>query len=290
MKFVRNCPRCGKEIKYTTKHGLQAAEKKATLCKHCMNLGNEVKVYKLEIGRKYNNLTVVEELEAYIEPCGKRRRIVRFLCDCGNTDDFYLTHVVTGRKKSCEECNLAEGAQKRAEYYVGDRFGKLEIIDFQYDENYSTSKRLAVCKCDCGNVITKRPELLPKLENKSCGKCIPKWAFNGVGDISQGFFYRVKRNAEVRDIAFEISMDEAWKLFLAQDKKCALSGVDLKIRSTEKMIGTASIDRIDPDKDYTIDNIQWVHKDLNTMKMDMSEQEFYNWIKIIYKHKKLDAQ
>lgn len=39
---------------------------------------------------------------------------------------------------------------------------------------------------------------------------------------------------------------------------------------------TASLDRKDSLKGYTIDNIQWLHKDVNQMKRNYSEEYFIN--------------
>lgn len=51
--------------------------------------------------------------------------------------------------------------------------------------------------------------------------------------------------------------------------------------SSIKTDGAASLDRIDSKKDYTIDNVQWVHKDLNYMKQDFTEEEFINYCKLV---------
>jgi hypothetical protein len=37
---------------------------------------------------------------------------------------------------------------------------------------------------------------------------------------------------------------------------------------------TASLDRIDSSKGYTIDNVQWVHKTVNLMKRELNQQDF----------------
>ena len=36
-------------------------------------------------------------------------------------------------------------------------------------------------------------------------------------------------------------------------------------------------------------NVRWIHKKLQKMKWDLSEQEFLGWIKLIAKHNKLDT-
>jgi hypothetical protein len=44
----------------------------------------------------------------------------------------------------------------------------------------------------------------------------------------------------------------------------------------EKSAHTASLDRIDSNKDYVEGNIQWVHKHLNLMKNILSQEYFIN--------------
>ena len=72
-----------------------------------------------------------------------------------------------------------------------------------------------------------------------------------------------------------------WESFLKQDKKCALTGIELvfAFRTTKRGMWTqtASLDRIDSSKGYTKDNIQWVHKRIQKMKMDMDNTEFIDW-------------
>ena len=90
-----------------------------------------------------------------------------------------------------------------------------------------------------------------------------------------------------------ITIEDAWNKYLQQNGKCALSGVDIMLRGQEMGISskyvhkktTASLDRIDSSLGYTIDNIQWIHKDLNQMKSDRSMETFLYWIQTIYKNK-----
>ena len=65
------------------------------------------------------------------------------------------------------------------------------------------------------------------------------------------------------------------KKTLKQNKKCALSGIDLIFEANHgKIEGNISLDRIDSQKGYTINNVQWVHKDINFMKQDFAENYF----------------
>ena len=77
-------------------------------------------------------------------------------------------------------------------------------------------------------------------------------------------------------------MEQAWELFEKQNRKCALSGLLLnfpKDRNTHG--GTASLDRIDSNGNYTLDNVQWVHKDINRLKNSFDQDYFINLCKLV---------
>jgi hypothetical protein len=69
---------------------------------------------------------------------------------------------------------------------------------------------------------------------------------------------------------------EAWE---RQKGRCVYSGVPLSLvyKDTNWSQSTASIDRINSSMGYIPGNIQWVHKMVNQMKMDMEETEFVAW-------------
>ena len=52
---------------------------------------------------------------------------------------------------------------------------------------------------------------------------------------------------------------------------------------------TASIDRIDSTKGYYIDNIQWVHKDVNRMKKDFEENYLFKICEAIIAKRRLSS-
>jgi hypothetical protein len=58
---------------------------------------------KIEIksGDKYGKLTIVKEVEPYIEPSGTLRRKVICNCDCGNKNYFRLSDLKSGKTSSC---------------------------------------------------------------------------------------------------------------------------------------------------------------------------------------------
>jgi hypothetical protein len=90
------------------------------------------------------------------------------------------------------------------------------------------------------------------------------------------YFLSLKHGAKRRDILFDITLDELWDTFIKQNAQCALSGLPIRFHNPgEKCTAqTASVDRIDSNFGYTIDNIRWVHKTINLMKMDLQNQQF----------------
>lgn len=54
---------------------------------------------------------------------------------------------------------------------IGDRFGRLQVIDFAGHKKYNTgiNKLMVKCKCDCGNIVVTTSENLLKGSTKSCG-------------------------------------------------------------------------------------------------------------------------
>jgi hypothetical protein len=173
---------------------------------------------------------------------------------------------------------------------IGNRFGKLTVI--KYNKS-STGGRLYECKCDCGKVALVTASKLKTGWTKSCG-CLSvhnkkgnNFAWKGYGEISKRYFDSLKIGAERRNIQFDITIRQMWDLFLKQNRKCALTGYELKFNSHSRISdGTASLDRIDSSKCYTVENIQWVHKDINYMKSDYDQNYFLKLIKDICDYRK----
>ena len=77
-----------------------------------------------------------------------------------------------------------------------------------------------------------------------------------------------------RPIELAITIQQAWELFLAQGRKCALSGEPIAFPRINAEKGTASLDRIDSNLGYVLGNVQWVHKDVNIMKNKFDQDYF----------------
>ena len=146
-----------------------------------------------------------------------------------------------------------------------------------------------LCKCKCGQEVEILGKYLLNGDTKSCGCLVKGNAHNRTGYKSLGgtFWYTIKAGAEIRGIPFLITAEQAYNLYINQDKKCALTGVDILLVENYRddyLLNTASLDRIDSNKGYTIDNIQWVHKIINIMKNKLSMEEFREWCQKVVIH------
>ena len=185
---------------------------------------------------------------------------------------------------------------------VGQKFGELTVICQEGRNKYNQRTWKCICSCGTENVFVLTGDLLQG-HKKSCG-CLKKGtnknskhpchargnkspSWRGHGEISLYQWRHIKDSAIDRNIPFEITIEQAWELFLRQDRKCKLTGLEIGLRKTAKdYSATASLDRIDSSKGYTLDNIQWIHKKINTMKMDLDEQTFFKYCNLIVEHQR----
>lgn len=99
--------------------------------------------------------------------------------------------------------------------------------------------------------------------------------YKGYYDLSGKYWYDIQYRANKKNINFsrDLTIEYAWDLFIKQNKKCALSGLDIALYPDIKTRNTASLDRIDSLKGYEIDNIQWLHKKINNLKCNFTNKE-----------------
>lgn len=165
---------------------------------------------------------------------------------------------------------------------TGFKFENLTVIKMvrppkTRPKNYHTRWKAV---CDCGKILVVRATSLIQGATGSCGCTKGRGHYTGVGDVSGHHLNRIKRGAIKRGLKFKITALEVWNLFLKQNQKCALSGQEINLvrcfkrRNKKRKVQTASLDRIDSSKGYTIDNVQWVHKHVNKCKQTFTNKEF----------------
>jgi len=94
-----------------------------------------------------------------------------------------------------------------------------------------------------------------------------------------------KSRASKRGQPCDVDREYLYQLFKDQDRKCALTGVDLKVE--KKAITCLSLDQIDPAKGYIKGNVQWVAWAVNRAKGDMHTDVFVDMCKKVLEHQKV---
>jgi hypothetical protein len=159
---------------------------------------------------------------------------------------------------------------------TGRIFGQLTVMSM-HQQITSRGKRLSWmcgCRCSCGAFTVVLASNRKRGSAKSCG-CARDYSstsgsnsgtFSGWADIRGKTWGQIKRRAQLKGLPFTIDIKDAWELYLAQNRACALSGLDIEFHGTRKSKTTASLDRIEISKGYEPGNVQWVHKHINIMR------------------------
>lgn len=143
------------------------------------------------------------------------------------------------------------------------------------------------CECICGrSFLISQHQLQHKQSSCGCMSGRNENKFNKFlnSDCKQLHFYWsfVIQGAKSRNLQVNITPSEAYDLFLQQNELCAFTGIKLKLpQSKLRYKDTASLDRINNKLEYNIDNIQWIHKKINIMRMGLPIEEFQYWCKLI---------
>lgn len=178
---------------------------------------------------------------------------------------------------------------------TGKRFRNLEVLRMVRHAN--GKQWLAVCKCHaCGRTdYTTYTYWVKKYSHTgSCG-CDKSYferqrganspLFRGYKGLRSWYLSATKRRARKLQLRCNLTAPFLWDLFQLQKGLCSLSGIPIVLASNRKSSsGTASLDRIDSQKGYTTNNVQWVHKDIQLMKMQLTEQKFIELCRLVANH------
>lgn len=182
-------------------------------------------------------------------------------------------------------------------YSMGRRFHDLTNKQFRYlmaikyvrNNKHSCAMWLWRCVCGKEKVISARNVISGNTLSCGCMSKIlnkrPNYSrWNGFQEISGSLIGRIKQRARNRNIEYSVLPEQLWEKYIGQNKVCALSGIPISftrnIRNNKEM-QTASLDRINSEKGYILDNIQWVHKNINFMKWNYSQEEFLYFVNLI---------
>lgn len=173
----------------------------------------------------------------------------------------------------------------------GDRFHDWIAISEDYTERTESGAVVTFVRvrCKCGYEKVSRKYSIQHGVIGMCRVCKKKEGYNnglfkGYGELGGFYVGQLKEGAFRRNLEFNVTAQELWELLVKQNFKCALSGLDIKtsrIITQKTLVQSASVDRIDNTKGYTLTNIQWVHKYINQMKSNRTEEEFIELCKAV---------
>lgn len=165
------------------------------------------------------------------------------------------------------------GIEKPTKVHKGQIYGKWTVIGL-------TEKNKCECECKCG---VRKMIYVPALLHgnttrcKQCGYIDRKGSYPVVGEIKWSWWKNIQMTAMDRGLEFSVSREYAWDIFVKQNRKCKLSGLDIVFGKSI----TASLDRIDSNLGYLEGNIQWLHKAVNRMKSNLIQDDFINFCRLI---------
>jgi hypothetical protein len=143
-----------------------------------------------------------------------------------------------------------------------------EILYSSYKTHWQAIKRNSVCK-SCRTIIANKSDKRDTGKSKN-----NNW--KGYEEIPYNWFsnYYIRQGKKYPKSG-DVTIQQVWGLYLKQDKLCALSRLPIGWYDDGKT-HTASLDRIDSNEGYYLDNLQLVHKDVNIMKNRYDQQYFIN--------------
>lgn len=200
--------------------------------------------------------------------------LLRVKCDCGRERDVSAKSLLMNNSLGCRYCST------KKENHIGERCGSLLVEAKLWKvTKFGRSVIWLVCKCcDCNNIHEVKADIF-RQSNTSCPNCRKSSKFTPSFTKNRSpkkYFSNIKNGAISRNYGFSITLEQILELLENQSFKCNLSKVDLSIED-----GSASLDRIDNMRGYTIDNIQWVHRTINYMKNELSQFEFVRFCKLV---------
>lgn len=256
---------CGKYSSVTVSALINA---KSTRCRSCAMRDRHLDLPK---GR-YGEWNVLEYRENGMWLCE---------CSCGKQQEVSRSHLVNKQGKSCFDCRSKFSKGKRINVKVGDKYGKWTVEEIYTKAGYRTQ---CLCVCECGFKKVKAISEIKYHQKSGCKKCGKQWS--GYKEISGTFWGAYRQSAEKRKLEFNITLEYIWNLFLEQNRRCALTNLPLSFNlnpadKLQRAEQTASLDRIDSSFGYIEGNVQWVHKDINRMKSDFTEDYFKQLCKLV---------
>ena len=191
-------------------------------------------------------------------------------------------NVKCGFSSSCKDCDK-EKEKKRVRIKPFNEKGELYCQRCktykplsEFYENASTTKNRNYYSCNCKDCESERHK-----EHRSTHSTDDITIF--FRDLATGCRGRAYRSDG--KFGCTINKDDLIALYEKQNHKCALSGIEMTtIKGSGKFPSNASVDRIDPGKDYSLDNIRLVCNHVNMMRSNLSDEDLLYYCKAIIEY------
>ena len=217
----------------------------------------------------------------------KNRRVWFFECRCG----FKFKRLASQQRHyhKNNRIRLCGQTERHASVNIGGIYGKWKVVGFEKvpawckeKGNYLRTK--AICLCSCGNQNTKlvMPYNLINGDSRSCGcyrlqRLSEAKTTHGLSNTQQQYMWsQAKGRAKKNGIAFDLEIDDC-----VIPEFCPLLRIRIKKTPKGKKVtgnirqpNSPSLDRIDPSKGYTKDNVWVISWRANDLKRDGTLTEF----------------
>ena len=279
---------CGNIVENISIGDLERGHKKSCGCGRRNNLLN----------KRFGRWLVIDRAESRYNKKGKPQVYWKCKCDCGTIKDVKAASLTNNLSMSCG-CLQKEKVSNITRLDIqGMKFGKLTAIE-SINKRLNSSGSLGwKCLCDCGNIHYTTSAQLRSGRIKSCGCSLKNRESKLYLSLEEkGFntiYSRIKKDAERRNISFELSEEQVKEI---TSKPCYYCGIEHGNRVTfhyrsknnnDEYYYYNGIDRIDSTiKKYSIDNVVPCCGACNTAKLEMTQDEFYDWIRRVSNHLKL---
>lgn len=184
---------------------------------------------------------------------------------------------------------------------TNDRYGRLTVVSHGGKDH--RNKHLWLCRCDCGNDKVVVSDNLSSGKSNSCG-CLRiesltsgnhlfKLDEDRESALLKVQYSHLKRRNRKKGFTGVISLSTFSVMAKMPCKYCGLKySKEIEDRTSESkkqkklsdhILKCNGIDRVDSSKGYSEKNTVTCCKICNTAKSELSEVEFYSWIKRVYK-------
>ena len=170
---------------------------------------------------------------------------------------------------------------------IGQTVGGYKVLKFHGVDKFS--RRMWTCGClKCGKEINITGNELSgtyRTERKSCMRC--RRVF--YGKLHNRYLLHLQTRARKKKIEWNVKGEYLWDVYEKQNGRCAYTGRNIVFSEDYRnkwKDQTASLDRIDSGKGYIKGNVQWLHKDVNAMKWNYSNENFLKLCKEVVDYRK----